>query len=252
MISLGLSKREQEILEQLSLDPSLNVAKLSEMFSVSQVTIRTNLNDLEEKGLIVRNRGGGIPAFHPNIIKSLRTNIKHKEHIAQKAASMIKEGDNVMISAGTTTALIPQYLLGKMNIHIVTNSILILKYARANPSLKVTLVGGEFNPSTEAIVGVMAVRSLDIFCVNKSFVGCDAFSAEQGAFAYQPAEAEVVRKMQEQSKESILVADSSKYGGTGFAFTNSIDKFSTIITDNNLSPEQKIALEESAGKVYIV
>ena len=122
-----------------------------------------------------------------------------------------------MIEAGTTTALIAKYLLGKRDVHVVTNSTLVIPYARFNPSLHLTVVGGEFRPSTESLVGPVALRDLEEFHVRIAFIGTDGFSLESGLTTHLVEGAEIVRKMQAQAKRTVLVADSSKWGKVGFA-----------------------------------
>lgn len=145
-MNTSLSEREKKILDILTNESSLTVNEISSRLNVSRVTVRSDFNSLEEKGLIVRMRGGAFPAYHPEILESQRTMMAEKIRIARKAASMIKDGDTVMINDGTTSSLIPKFLLGKRDIRIVTNSTLIFTYARINPSLHLTLVGENSDP----------------------------------------------------------------------------------------------------------
>ena len=138
----SLSKREKKILELLRGDTPPTIAEISKNFSVSRVTIRNDFNALVEKGILVKTRGGVIPAYHPKIIEHQRNKLAVKRRIAKEAADLVQDGDTVMILAGTTTALIGKYLLGKQDIRIVTNSTLLLPHVRVNPCLHLTVVGG--------------------------------------------------------------------------------------------------------------
>ena len=208
-------ERKQNILGMLTKDSNVTVADIAKAVDVSVVTVRADLDSLEQDGLIVRTRGGALPAFHPKIVEQLSENRESKSAIAKIAASIIKDGDSVIIGAGTTTSLIAKYLLGRKDIHIVTNNTLILTYARVNPQLRVTLIGGEFRPSEEGVVGPLALREIEQFHVSKAFVGTDGISLKQGFTANFLEGAEFVRKIAEHADEVYALADSAKFGKPG-------------------------------------
>ncbi len=247
-----LSGRRKEILRILSEDSNATVTEISDRLSVSTVTIRSDLEGLSENGYIIRTRGGAIPAFHQSILDRQRAMSEGKARIAKAAADRVADGDKVMIVAGTTTALIPRFLLGRRDVHIVTNSTLLLPYVRINPSLHVTLVGGQFLPSGEAVVGPMALRELKHFHVRFAFLGTDGFSLESGFTAHQVDIAEVVKHMAGQADESILCADSSKYGRAGFAHILPLTAISSIITDDGFDQQNRAELEERGITVSCV
>ncbi|MCP4453023.1 MAG: DeoR/GlpR transcriptional regulator, partial [Planctomycetes bacterium] len=194
MVKDKVSGRKKEVLRILTENTGATVSDLSEQLDVSVVTIRNDLEYLADSGYIVRTRGGGVPAFHPSILERQKAMLAHKAEIARAAADMVTDGDRVMIVAGTTTALIPRFLLGKRDVHIVTNSTLLLPYVRINPSLHVTLVGGHFLASAEAMVGPIAIRQIEAFHVRLAFLGTDGFSLEKGFTAHQMEVAEVVKQ----------------------------------------------------------
>jgi DeoR family transcriptional regulator, galactitol utilization operon repressor len=251
-MSVNISERERKILKVLSEDSSINVNDMSKVFDVSTVTIRNDLASLAEKGMILRTRGGAIPAFHPSIVDRQRNLTDEKGRIARAAAESISDGDTVMIGAGTTTALIVKYLLGKQDLHIVTNSTLIIPYARVNPSIHLTVVGGEFRPSTESLVGPVTLRELEQFHVKKAFIGTDGFSLEKGLTTHLVDGAEVIKRIARQTDRKILIADSSKYGKEGFVKILPLSDFDMIITDTGLSGGVEKSLAESGLQVMKV
>jgi DeoR family galactitol utilization operon repressor len=248
----NLTEREKELLSLLADDSSLSVNEISKHLSVSVVTTRNDLSNLAEKGYIIRTRGGAAPTFHPTILERQKHMIEAKNRIAKAAASMIEDNDRVMIEAGTTTALIAKYLLGKRDVHIVTNSALILPYARVNPSIHLTMVGGEFRACTESLVGSLSLRELSQFHVTYAFVGTDGFTLKHGLTTHLAEGAEIVRKMAEQAEKTILVADSTKYNKTGFARVLPISAIDTMITDIGLDADVIEELEEGNITVKIV
>jgi DeoR family galactitol utilization operon repressor len=252
MTSPNLSEREQTILDLLSEDSSATVTDISGRLEVSPVTVRSDLAGLAEKGLIVRTHGGAFPAFHPSIAIRQRDNVKAKARIAKAAASLVRDGDTIMIEAGTTTALIAKYLLGKRDVHVVTNSTLIIPHARFNPGVHLTVVGGEFRPATESMVGPVALRDLEQFHVRLAFIGTDGFSTESGLTTHLVEGAEIVRKMAAQAETTVLVADSTKHGKVGFARVLPVSSVHQIITDSDMKPEVIRALQEAGPRIVAV
>jgi DeoR family galactitol utilization operon repressor len=252
MTSPNISEREQTILELLCEDSSATVTDISGRLEVSPVTVRSDLAGLAEKGLIVRTHGGAFPAFHPSITTRQRDNLKAKARIAKAAAALVRDGDTIMIEAGTTTALVAKYLLGKRDVHVVTNSTLIIPHARFNPGMHLTVVGGEFRPATESMVGPVALRDLEQFHVRLAFIGTDGFSLESGLTTHLVEGAEIVRKMAAQAEKTVLVADSTKYGKIGFARVLPVASVHQVITDSDMKPEAIRELQEAGPAIVAV
>ena len=249
-MTLSFSDRKKTILDILTEDSGISVSALAHKLGVSVVTIRADLASLEEEGFIVRTHGGAMPSFHPHILERMRQDKDRKAAIAKVAADQIKDGDTVIISAGTTTALIAKYLLGRRNVHIVTNNTLLLTYARTNPQLRVTLVGGEFRPSEEGVVGPLAIQSLDQVFVSKAFIGVDGASVKHGLTAHLVESADLVRKMAEQAQQVFAICDSRKFAKPGFARILPFDGVDGLITDSGLSSEFENDLRAAGVTIY--
>lgn len=228
---------------------SVSVSGLSEELGVTPVTARADLAALEQEGLLVRTHGGATPAHHPKVFERMRTGRRRKEKIARAAAEMIEDGDTLIISAGTTAAMIPKYLLGRRDVHIVTNNTLLLNFARNNARLHITLIGGEFRASEEGMVGPMALAALDQFHVSKAFIGIDGASAKQGFTAYFLESAVLVRKMAEQADQVIAIGHSSKFGKHGFARILPFDGVDILVTDTGLDKQFLAELSDAGVKV---
>jgi DeoR family transcriptional regulator, galactitol utilization operon repressor len=244
-----LADRKKIILDLLAENGQLSVTEIAKHFGVTAVTARADLASLEEEGFLVRTHGGAMPAFHPKIIDRIRAKKDIKAAIAKLAAKQIEDGDTIIITAGTTTALIPKYLLGRRDIHIVTNNTLLLPFARSNPQLRVTLVGGEFRPSEEGVVGPLALQAVEQFHVSKAFIGIDGASLKQGFTANCVESADFVRKMADQADLVIAVANSKKFGTAGFARILPFDGVDVLVTDAGLRPEFEKSLLESNVRV---
>jgi DeoR family transcriptional regulator, galactitol utilization operon repressor len=230
-----LSDRERQILAFLAEEGTLSVSRLSDVLNVSAVTIRTDLKNLEGLGYLERTHGGATPSFHTNILERLNERSVEKSRIAKAAAAMVRDGDRIMIEAGTTTAMIMKQLSGKRDLHIVTNSTLVLTWARSLPSVSLTVVGGEYRRLTESMVGPLALEAIRRFNVRLAFVGTDGLSAERGMTTHLAEGAEIVKAMVARAETSVLLADSSKYGRSGFVSVLPLSGVDIMIIDDGLT-----------------
>jgi len=251
-MDLMLSEREKRLLDILSEDAGPSITEISEQLGVSAATIRNDLNALTEKGIIIRIRGKSIPAFHPDILARQKQNIEAKKRIARAAAGMIQNGDTVFIDSGTTVALVPRYLLGKRDVHLVTYSTMVLPYARINPGIRLTIVGGEFRPAIDCLVGKFAVEGFSNFHVRLAFIGTTGFSIAEGITNMLLESAEVIRRMCDYAERIILLADSSKYDRLGFAKVFPLGRISEIITDKEMSQQALESLRGQGLEVTVV
>jgi DeoR family galactitol utilization operon repressor len=240
-----LNERERIILDRLSADGSVSVGILARDLGLSEVTIRGDLRTLQEKGWISRKRGGAEAARHPDILERQRISSRQKNAIARAAAELVRDGDVIMIEAGTTTALIARYLSGKRDIHIVTNSTLVFSYARMNPNLQITMTGGEFRRPTESLVGPIALETIGRINVRLAFVGTDGFTLERGMTTHLMEGAEIVKAMKTHAHTTVLTADSSKYGKIGFSSVLPLSAMDLILTDSGLDENAETELAEA-------
>lgn len=229
-----LSEREKIILDRLSAEGSVSVGVLARDLGLSEVTIRGDLRALQDKGWLNRKWGGAAAAIHRDILERQRIFPEKKNAIARAAAELVRNGDVIMIEAGTTTALIARYLAGKRDVHIVTNSTLVFSYARMYPNLQITMTGGEFRRPTESLVGPIALETVGHLNVRLAFVGTDGFTLERGMTTHLMEGAEIVKAMKSHAETTVLVADSSKYGKIGFASVLPLSAMDLILTDGDL------------------
>jgi len=246
-----LTERERIILDHLSGEGSVSVGALARNLGLSEVTIRGDLKTLETKGWINRKRGGAAPAFHRDILERQKVFPERKNAIARAAADLVRDGDVIMIEAGTTTALIARYLAGKRDIHIVTNSTLVFSYARMYPNLQITMTGGEFRRATESMVGPIALETIGRLNVRLAFVGTDGFTLEHGMTTHLMEGAEIVKAMKAHAEATILTADSSKYGKIGFSSVLPLSVMNLILSDTGLDDRAETELREAGINIEL-
>lgn len=245
----SFAERKAVILEILMEENGVGVSDLSKSLKVTQVTARADLAALEKEGLLIRTHGGARLGHHPKIFERMQAGSVYKEKIARAAADLIENGDTVIVTSGTTTALIAKYLLGKRDIHIVTNNTLLLANARNNPQVRVTLIGGEFRPEEEGLVGPMALAAIEQFHVSRAFIGIDGASLKQGFTAHTLESAVLVHKMAEQAGQVIAIAHSGKFGKHGFARILPFGDVDVLVTDRELTQEFESELTSAGVRV---
>lgn len=251
-MSIERTERESLILGRLAREGTLSVAGLSKQLGVSEVTIRTDLRALEERGLLARTHGGAEATGYRNVLERQLQHSVEKERIAAAAAELVADDDVIMIEAGTTCAEIVAHLGTRHGVRILTNSTLVLRHARLYPSLTVVLTGGTFHRSSESLVGPGALSAIEDFNVRLAFFGTDGFSAERGLTTAFAEGAEVIRAMKARATESWLVADSSKYGHAGFVSVVELAGLTGVITDSGLGSDARTELSNSGAEVRIV
>lgn len=251
-VKIKTRTREEEILALLSERGEVTVEEISRLYSVSRVTVRSDLNSLASRGLVQRTHGGAVKADHTFHGGRRIVNLEKKEALAKRAAAFVEDGDSILISNGTTCTLIGKYLIGKKNIHIVTNNTSLLPFASFAGTMRITLVGGEYRPETESIVGHTAAKQMKEYHVTVAFLGTDGITLEHGLTTSLPENAEILRAMCTRADRTVVVADSTKYGKKGFVRILPPSLIDVLITDSDFPGEARSALERLGVEVITV
>ena len=199
-------ERQQAILAAVEQRHSVSVQELMQLLDISESTIRRDLNALDKEGRLVKVHGGAMAiggSFHVKddaVEYRKEINREEKIEIARYAAALIKDQDVVYMDAGTTTELMIDYITAK-NVIFVTNSFAHAKHL-SQKGYTTYILGGEFKPVTEAIVGEEAIISLDKY----------NFTKGNGFTTPDVKEAMVKKKSMQKTKERYVLCDSSKFG----------------------------------------
>ncbi len=249
-------QRKQKISELLQENDSVKVTELSRIFNVSEVTIRSYLEDMEKKGLLTRVHGGAVSSYKPyysmNLTQRLETNLTEKVDIAERIASFIRPNDTVMLNAGTTTLLTFRKFPADYNLNIVTNSIAIALEASSNPNYNVILVGGSVNTKYQFTYGHDAAKQLSKYHADKLILSVDGIDPIHGFSTYYNKEATVDIAMIEQSATCIIAADRSKFDHVAFAKISEISVADYIVTNEGVDPELIEELKNAGVEIVTV
>lgn len=248
-----IDERRSKILEILSKNGSVRVAELSRIFDTSEVTIRTDLADMENRGLLTRVHGGAVSSYKPyynmSLTQRMSTNQMQKEIIAKKIAEMIEDNDTVMLNSGTTTLLVFRAIPQNLNLNIVTNSISIALEGTTNPNFNIILLGGQINSKYQFTFGDDAIKQLKSYHADKLILSVDGIDSEHGFSTYYDKEAEIDRIMIEQSCVNIVAADHSKFNRRAFTKISDLSVADYIVTDSDVPDKLKSKLTKNSTKI---
>ncbi len=240
--------RFSKILEILTEQKRIDVVKLSELCDVSQVTIRKDLDALEEKGLVKRIHGYAEINNADDINGRLAYHYEEKMKIAQKASELVHDGDTIMIESGSCCALLASILSSKkQNLTIITNSAYIAESLR-NTQTNVILLGGIYQKDSQCLVGPMISETVKNFHVQYFFIGTDGYSTKTGFTNKDQLRCHAVKDMAESAEQVVVVTESAKFNHVGTVPMNITNQI-TVITDDSLSKE--IQNELTLGNIQI-
>ena len=213
----------------------MEVTKLSELLNVSQVTIRKDLVILENSGIIVREHGYARLNESDDINNRLARHYETKQKIAKLAVESIENSETVMIESGSCCALVAlEIARSKKDVTLITNSAFIADYIRKIGSVKVILLGGEYQNESQVMVGPLTRKCVEAFFVDKLFIGTDGFTIETGFTGNDYMRSEAVKDMAKQASRVMIVTDSDKFSQKGVVNLIEIEKVACVYTDDNI------------------
>lgn len=225
--------RETQILNLLIQKKRLEVAELAEKCNVSQVTMRKDLDALEEKGIIHRIHGYAEISNIDDLNGRLAYHYEEKVNIAKKAAELVKDGDTIMIESGSCCALLATILSKtKQNLTIITNSAFITEQIRMQKTNTI-LLGGIYQKDSRCLVGPLIAEQIKNFHVKYFFIGTDGYSLNTGFTNKDQLRAQAVKDMSASCEEVIIITESEKFSNVGTIPMN-LQKPVSVITDKNI------------------
>jgi DeoR family transcriptional regulator, fructose operon transcriptional repressor len=232
----------------------VRVSTLSDLLEVSEVTIRRDLEALERRGSLERIHGGAVGTrrmrSEPRYLEAMTTYPEEKRLIGRTAAGLVEAGDTVFLNGGTTTLEVFRHL-DVPDVKVITNHVgMALESAERGADL--VLVGGEYRPPSNSLVGPFATDNLRRVNATRTFIGVEGISRRAGITTPSPAEAEIAGLMIERTLGEILVvADHSKMGTVADFVLAGFDRVDRLVTDAGIDPEYRAGLAEAGIDVMI-
>ncbi|MFL7813403.1 MAG: DeoR/GlpR family DNA-binding transcription regulator [Anaerolineales bacterium] len=237
-------ERKNRILEHIAEHGTITIQEICDMFDISDMTARRDLNELNRKGLLRRIHGGAVAnlgrSYEPPFQTRSSKNEIRKKVIGKKAAELIFDGDSVSFDVGTTTLEVARQLQDKRNLTVVTNCLQIANLLVGSLSLEVNarliITGGIVRPRELSMIGSIPKEVYSNYHTDKAFIGIGGVSLENGLTEYNIEDSEIKKVLFENSLQKIVVADSTKFGVTTFNSVGPLEAIDTIVTDSDAPP----------------
>jgi DeoR family fructose operon transcriptional repressor len=250
---MNFQERKKKILTALDDTGTLSVFELAEILESSPATIRRDLGDIAEEGLLIRTHGGAMKMENPVLTgfsEKSGVNSPTKEQIAEKAASHVQDGDIIFLDCGSTVFGMCRFLK-KKSIRVITNSLPILAELIDVPSIQINLIGGELNKARKAVHGDKAVQHINGYHAHKAFIGVDGLSAENGLTAHSEHESTITTAFIRNAGQVMLLCDASKIGKDSYVKFAELSAIHTLITDSGADASKTSELQQNGLNVEI-
>ncbi|HBG77448.1 MAG TPA: hypothetical protein DDW84_01170 [Phycisphaerales bacterium] len=224
--------RKEKIISAAIKNGFVSIIEMADKLGVCEATVRRDIQAIATDGVLEVAHGGAFLAKNSDysfISKSLR-NAEAKKTIAELAAEMVKDGDQIFLDSGTTCFEMTKYLRAKKSVSIILNSVRTAAELNS-PGLNVLMLGGKYRPDRLDCIGPIAYQTLDRLRGYTAFLGTDGMSRDFGFTSVDVESASIFGLAVKNCKQAILLADSSKFDKPSLYKTTSIRSISTVITE---------------------
>lgn len=233
---LFAEERQEKILDILMEKNKISVLEMCKFFDVSSSTIRNDLRELENSGLLTRTHGGALlsssqTGFEPKPSEKKIEMLKEKKAIAKIAADLVEDNDIIAIDTGTTTMEFAKAISHKKGIIVITNDLHIATYLEDHSNFEIMMLGGKIRSGYHYTFGNHGLNFLGEVNIDKAFITCNGLDLTKGITTPNIELASLKRKIIETASESILLCDSSKMKKVSFAKVGSASLVDYVVTD---------------------
>jgi len=248
-------ERRQVILELVRTNGAVGMKELARIVKTSEVTVRRDLRMLEAEGLLDRRHGGAVsPAglsHEPTYSEKSHVAAEQKAAIAEFAASLVEEGDAIVIGAGSTTHALARRLARYSDLTVMTNSLLVAQTLARSRGVDVVMTGGSLRGAILALVGSGAERSLASMRTRRAFISGNGLSAERGLSTPNLLVAGVDRAIVATAQEVVVLADCTKIGIETMVQTVAAADIDHLVTDDQAPPEELQRFRDKGVQVHV-
>jgi len=248
-----VDQRRQQLLEVVRSRGFASLPELVEVLQVSESTIRRDLDHLEESGVAKRTHGGvfyaGPSPRLPDFDERDPAQWDKKKLIAQRAVKLIEDGDTLLLDGGSTTYEVARLLVGRL-LQVVTNSLPVANLFAAHKNCDLVLLGGYVYPRTGVTLGPHANEMLARLNVRRTVLSVAGLN-ERGFFNSNLLLVETERLMMRAAEETIVVADSTKFGHQSLAHLARLEDVQHLVVDNEITPQWRDKLRAAGITLHV-
>ncbi len=247
-------ERKNEILSKLMIDGRVVVSDLAALYSVTEETIRRDLEKLEAEGFAKKTYGGAVKSDSmsvdlPYTVRKL-TNVESKKYIAEKIGSLIQDGDTILLDASTTALFTVKSIFHKKNLTIITNSVEILLDLPVGNDWKVISTGGKYHQDSMSFRSISTISSVDNYHVDLAVMSCKGFDIVNGITDTSEDNAELKKAFIRSANRRILAVDYTKFDKTSFVKICNTEDVDVVVTDT--APSNKWITELETKKIELI
>lgn len=247
-------ERRNEILSRLMLDGRVIVSDLSELYNVTEETIRRDLDKLEKDGLAKKTYGGAVKNDSLNIdlpytIRK-QTNVEGKKYIAEIIGTLIEDGENILLDSSTTALYTMKSIYNRSNITIITNSVEMLMDAPLKNDWKFISTGGNFSQTSLSLTGGRAEDVISSYNADKAVISCKGIDMSKGLTDTNDGNANVKKSFISSAKTVIVGVDGTKFDKVSFVRFSDFNDVDIVVTDKDPGDEWKNYFEKKNIKLY--
>ena len=245
--------RRRVLLDLIARQGFATLDELVKSLSVSESTVRRDLETLDLAGAVKRTHGGAVFLGEVRALPALEERATsctaEKQAIGRATAAILEDGDTVLLDGGTTTLEVARALSGR-SLQVVTNSLPIAQLLASNPAIDLILIGGYVYPRTGVALGPLAIASMQGIRVRRAILGAGGIVAE-GIYNSNLLLVETERQMMACGQDVIIVADHTKFGRLALAKLCTLEEIGHIVVDAGLSDDYRAILDAAGVSIHV-
>ena len=246
--------RKAGLIRLLQENELISVLELAQFSGLSQSTLRRELHELEDDGLVRVNVGQvALAASSEEMPFAIRTlvNLESKQRIARAALDLIQNGETIFIAGGTTTLELARLLPRQRRLTVITNTLRVANLLADIPGIDLIVLGGAVRPGEQTMHGHLTEWGVHQFRADKLFYGVEAINIHHGVTHSQIVEVGTDRALANAATQVIVLADHTKFGKVAPAFVLALEKIHILVSDGNLSQEIQQSLQSKNIQVIL-
>lgn len=236
---MTVNARRERILELIRSSGYIAIEELAMRFRVTPQTLRADLNQLADEGLLIRHHGGAsIPSSVSNSSYADRRSefAREKKRIAERIAQWLPDRSSLFLSLGTTMLAVAHALRIRKELKVITNNLEAAQMLVTQPGIEVIVLGGRLEGRNLGVSGTSTLAAVEQYRTDVCVFSVGGVDADGNLLDYHESEVAVARSMMQRARKSVLAIDHSKFGRTASVRVGAITEVSAIVTDQALPP----------------
>ncbi len=252
---MNIKQRREEIASAVQAGGRVRVGDLSSRFGVSEMTVRRDLEEMESMGLLLRVHGGAVStisrSFEPGFAARSMRQVEAKRRIGEAAAALVRDGETLIIDAGTTTLHVADALRPDIRVRAMALSLRVADVLADLPNVTLMIPGGVVRPQERSFVGGMTLSTFEQLTFDTVILTSGGIDVADGVTEYEFDDAETKRAALRSARRVIIVADATKLGAVAFVRLCPIEQVDILVTDDSAPSAQVDALRAAGVDVIL-